>query len=41
MYSPSAVDHFYTTSASERDNAVDNLGYVDEGISCYVLPVPK
>jgi hypothetical protein len=29
-------DHFYTTSASERDNAVANLGYHNEGIACYV-----
>ncbi|THH12952.1 hypothetical protein EW146_g7219 [Bondarzewia mesenterica] len=36
MYSSSAVDHFYTTSASERDNAVNNLGYSDEGIAAFV-----
>ena len=36
MYSGSAVDHFYTTSASERDNAVEHLGYSDEGIAAYV-----
>src|SRR6266511_3744605 len=30
-------DHFYTTSAPERDNAVANLGYINEGIACDVL----
>ena len=29
-------DHFYTTSAAERDNAINNIGYVDEGIAGYV-----
>jgi len=28
-------DHFYTRSAAERDRA-RGLGYVDEGITCYV-----
>src|SRR6266542_2365697 len=28
-------DHFYTTSAAERDNAVANLGYVDESVACW------
>ncbi|WP_219933869.1 hypothetical protein, partial [Streptomyces sp. Act143] len=28
-------DHFYTTSAAERANAVSSLGYVDEGIACW------
>ena len=28
--------HFYTTSAPERDNAVANLGYADEGVAGYV-----
>ena len=32
-----AYDHFYTTSASERDNAVANLGYQDEGTACYTF----
>lgn len=36
-YSASASDHFYTTSASERDNAVQRLGYTDEGITGYVF----
>lgn len=28
--------HFYTISAAERDNAVANLGYADEGVAGYV-----
>jgi hypothetical protein len=31
-------DHFYTTSATERDQAVKSLSYVDEGIACQVFP---
>ena len=30
-------DHFYTTSATERDNAVVTSGYQYEGIACYVF----
>jgi hypothetical protein len=37
-FSPGTGDHFYTTSASERDNAVAKLGYRDEGVACHVLP---
>ena len=33
-----ALDHFYTTSAAERDNAVKTYSYKYEGIQCYVLP---
>lgn len=29
-------DHFYTTSATERDNAIATYGYASEGIACYV-----
>ena len=32
--------HFYTTSAPERDNAVNNLGFADEGIAGYVWAGP-
>jgi len=32
LYSGSQGDHFYTTSQSERNNAIENLGYQDEGI---------
>lgn len=35
-WSPGASDHFYTTSAAERDNAVQHLGYRDEGVTGYV-----
>jgi microsomal dipeptidase-like Zn-dependent dipeptidase len=31
------ADHFYTTSAKERDQAVSSFGYTDEGIACYVF----
>jgi hypothetical protein len=30
-------DHFYTTSAAERDNAIANFGYSSEGVACYVF----
>ena len=31
-------DHFYTTSASERDNAIAQDAYRDEGVAAYVYP---
>jgi hypothetical protein len=31
------VEHFYTTSAEERDGAVSRYGYTYEGIACYVM----
>ena len=31
-----AGDHFYTTSITERDNAVAKDGYNGEGVACYV-----
>jgi Repeat of unknown function (DUF5648)/Metallo-peptidase family M12B Reprolysin-like len=31
-------DHFYTTSAAERDNAVSSFFYVSEGTACFVYP---
>ncbi|TEB21825.1 hypothetical protein FA13DRAFT_1799489 [Coprinellus micaceus] len=34
-------DHFYTTGWEERDNATDNLGYVDEGLAGWVFPDAK
>jgi Repeat of unknown function (DUF5648) len=30
-------DHFYTTDATERDNAITALGYKDEGLAGWVL----
>jgi hypothetical protein len=30
-------DHFYTIDAAERQNAIANLGYADEGIAGYVF----
>jgi hypothetical protein len=32
--------HFYTTSAGERDNAVNNLGFQDQGIAGYIWSAP-
>jgi Repeat of unknown function (DUF5648) len=32
--------HFYTTSAAERDNAVNAFGFVDEGIAGYIWAGP-
>lgn len=32
------ADHFYTTSAAEKDNAVARYKYSFEGIACYVYP---
>src|SRR5436305_511700 len=31
------TDHFYTTNAKEKDDAVKKAGYVYEGIQCYVF----
>jgi C1A family cysteine protease len=36
LYHPTTGAHFYTTSAAERDNAVNRLGYQSEGTACYV-----
>lgn len=32
--------HFYTADANERQNAISNLGFTDEGIACYVFSAP-
>ncbi len=32
--------HFYTTSEAEKDNAVNNLGFADEGIAGYIFGAP-
>lgn len=40
LYSSSSGDHFYTTSAAERDNAVASYGYQSEGGVGYVFPSP-
>jgi hypothetical protein len=39
-FSPASGDHFYTTSVTERDNAVAKLGYLNEGAACHVYPEP-
>lgn len=36
LYNASIGNHFYTVSAGERDNAVNNLGYVLESTACHV-----
>jgi hypothetical protein len=36
LYLDANGDHFYTTSAAERDNAVATYGYVYEGVAGYV-----
>jgi hypothetical protein len=37
LYNPTIVDHFYTMSAPERDNAATKLGYTEEGTAAYIL----
>jgi hypothetical protein len=32
LFNPEITNHFYTTSVSERRNAIQNLGYNDEGV---------
>jgi hypothetical protein len=38
LYSPGAIDHFYTTNAAERDHAEQNLGYHGEGTAACIWP---
>lgn len=40
LYKADINNHFYTTSISERDSVVSNLGYEDRGIAGYVWPAP-
>jgi predicted patatin/cPLA2 family phospholipase len=37
LLNPNTGDHFYTISRTELQNALDNLGYIYEGVTCYVL----
>jgi hypothetical protein len=37
-YQPAIVDHFYTTNAAETQNAINNLGYNDEGVAARIWP---
>ncbi|EPS95051.1 hypothetical protein FOMPIDRAFT_1133204 [Fomitopsis schrenkii] len=32
------ADNLYTVFEAERDVAIQNLGYEDKGVACYVLP---
>ncbi len=36
LYSPSLANHFYTTSATERDQVDQGSDYTYEGVACYV-----
>jgi hypothetical protein len=38
LHHAASDNHFYTTSAGERDNAITAYGYVDQGIAGYVWP---
>lgn len=37
-YNSATVDHFYTTSATELEAAITNLGYVSQGTAGYIYP---
>jgi len=37
VYSPASGDHLYTASVAERDTAVAQFGYVDEGVAFHVF----
>ena len=37
LYSSASGDHFYTTSASERDAAISTSGYILESTAGYVF----
>ncbi|TFY50483.1 hypothetical protein EVG20_g11489, partial [Dentipellis fragilis] len=39
LWNGRAADHFYTTSAAERQAAIAQDGYSDEGIAAWVYPV--
>lgn len=36
LYNPYSRDHFYTISAENRDSAIVNDNYIDEGVTGYV-----
>jgi hypothetical protein len=38
LYNPGSHDHFYTTSQWEADEGVKYLGYVSEGVCCFIAP---
>lgn len=40
LYAPGSDDHFYTTSAAERDNAIAMYGYQDQGVAGHVFTAP-
>lgn len=38
LYNPHADDHFYTTSAPEKETCLNSGVWNDEGVACYVYP---
>lgn len=40
LYAAGSDDHFYTTSAPERDNAIAMYGYADQGVAGHVFVGP-
>lgn len=38
LYQPTIIDHFYTTNISEAQNAIQHLGYNDEGVAARIWP---
>ena len=40
LFSPLVSDHFYTVDRDERDRAIVQFGYVDQGVAAHVLPPP-
>lgn len=40
LYEPGTNNHFYTTNSAERDSAISNLGYQNEGVAGYVWSSP-
>ena len=41
LWNPTVHDHFYTTSAQERDRAVARFGYRNEGTAAQVFASPR
>jgi hypothetical protein len=38
LFNPQTGDHFYTIDGVERNNAISQLGFRDEGVACFVFP---
>jgi hypothetical protein len=39
LWNPTITDHFYTTDSAERNNAIRNLGYANEGTVGYLYRI--